>query len=246
MRRFFIEDMDERSASVRVTGEELKHLKKVLRLRPGSPAAAFDGRGLELTGIIESVGADCAIIRVEGRSFGAGESPLGITLVQGLVKGSRPELIVQKATELGVRGVHFYSSGRTIPVLREERSGNRLARLRRVAVEAAKQCGRTRVPLISFPGFDEALSLHEGGLKLLFWEGERSRTVKEALRAPLPPLSGGVVMLAGPEGGLSAEDAAKAAGRGFTAVSLGPRVLRAETAALAAVSIVQYELGDMS
>jgi len=244
MRRFFVEDIDESSKSVRVKGEEFIHLKKVLRLKAASPVAVFNGRGLELTGVIESIGPDFASIKIESRSKDKKESPVRIILLQGLVKGEKPELIVQKATELGVAEVHFYSTSRTIPVISEEKSADKVTRLRKVAIEAAKQCGRTIIPHLSFVDLDEALEIG-GGLKLLFWEGERSRGIKETIKRPLPSPPREVVILTGPEGGLSAEDASKAISKGFVPVGLGPRVLRAETAAIAAVAVLQYEIGDM-
>lgn len=244
MRRFFVAEIDEGSKTVRVRGEEFIHLKKVLRLKAGSPIAVFNGRGVELTGIIESIGPDSASVKIEGSSVGEKESPVRIILLQGLVKGEKPELIVQKATELGVAEVHFYSTSRTVPVIGEEKSVYKISRLRKVAIESAKQCGRSVIPILSFLDLDEALEI-SGGLKLLFWEGERSRGIKEILK-PLPSPPGELAILTGPEGGLSAEDASKAISKGFIPVSLGPRILRAETAALAAASILQYELGDMS
>lgn len=245
MRRFFIEDIDESSTSVRVKGEEFIHLKKVLRLKAGSVVAVFNGKGLELTGVIESIGADSAAVKIEGRTEAKKESPVKIILLQGLVKGEKPELIVQKATELGVSEVHFYSTSRTVPIISEEKSRDKTLRLRKITIEAAKQCGRTAIPLLSFVDLDEALKLG-GALKLLFWEGEKSRGIKEIIKRPLPSPLGEVIILTGPEGGLSEEDASKAVSKGFISVGLGPRVLRAETAAIAAVSILQYELGDMN
>ncbi len=245
MRRFFVADIDEDSERVSIKGAEFTHLKKVLRLRAGNAVAVFNGRGLELTGVIESVGADSASVKIEGRSTAGKESPVDIILLQGLVKGEKPELIVQKATELGVSEVHFYSTSRTVPVIGEKKSQSKVSRLRKIAVEAAKQCGRSSLPVMSFVGFEEALR-RAGTLKLLFWEDEKTVGIKDIFRGHLPSPLVSIIILIGPEGGLSEEDASKAISNGFIPAGLGPRVLRAETAAISAISIVQYELGDMN
>ncbi len=244
MRRFFVQDIKEDSETVSIRGDEFRHLTRVLRLGAGSRVVLFNGRGLELLARIESVSKTSATARIEGRLEGRAESPLGLTLVQGLVKGGKPELIIQKATELGVKGIFFYSTSRSVPRIDGKRLVERIERWRRVAVEAAKQCRRSIVPEVGgVRGLEETLSSAGGTLRLMLYEGEDAAPIGDVIRENRHGKD--AVICAGPEGGLSREDVATGRRHGFRAVSLGPRILRAETASIAAVSIVQYELGDM-
>lgn len=244
MRRFYKEDLTEHSTCVEIVGEEFYHLKRVLRLEAGSAVLLFNGKGLELSGRIEDVGRGSASVIIEGSSKGERESPLDFVLLQALLKGDRPEFIIQKATELGIREVCFYNTSRTIPRVSPDKEASRQARWKKVAIEAAKQCGRTVLPeVILAPDLKSALKGHDENLKLLLWEKEGGAGLKEALQGARGKY--GVSVLVGPEGGLSPGEAAEALGAGFVKAGLGPRILRAETAALAVMSIVQHALGDL-
>ncbi|MEK7772716.1 MAG: 16S rRNA (uracil(1498)-N(3))-methyltransferase, partial [Deltaproteobacteria bacterium] len=243
MRRFFVEDINALDSIVRIEGREFTHLKKALRLKPGSEVSVFNGRGLELFGKIESVGRDGAAVTVEGSSLNEGESPLDLTLIQGLLKGDKPELIIQKTTELGVKEVSFYTAPRTVPSFDEDKAADRVERWRRVAIEAAKQCGRTVIPRINYVDLSRAIEGREESLRIILWEGERARGIGGILDDNWN--SGSVALLVGPEGGFSAEYVDEAGKTGFIPVSLGVRILRAETAAIAGVSIIQHRLGDL-
>ncbi len=244
MRRFYDEDLSEHSTRVEIKGEEFHHLKKVLRLAPGAGVLLFNGRGLELSGKVEEVGRDSASVAIAGSSRGERESPLDFVLLQALLKGDRPEFIIQKATELGIREVCFYNTSRTIPRVSADKEASRQARWRKAAIEAAKQCGRTVLPEIVYaPDIKGALKGHDRNLKLLLWEKEGATGLKEALKGARG--MEGVSVLVGPEGGLSPGEAAEAISAGFVKVGLGPRILRAETAALAIMSIFQHALGDL-
>ncbi|MFQ5737310.1 MAG: 16S rRNA (uracil(1498)-N(3))-methyltransferase [Thermodesulfobacteriota bacterium] len=241
MRRFFVEDIDEQTRSARIAGAEFAHLKRVLRLRAGDVVALFNGKGLELHGTVEEVGRDFAEVTVRGRARESHESPVEVILLQGLLKGDKPEFIIQKATELGAAEVSFYTTARTVP-LAPNRSKE--ARWRKVAIEAAKQCGRTVVTRVTVAGdLKDATAGREGFLKLALWEGiGEAGGMRDALRGTEAER---VVVLVGPEGGFSGEDVEAAQREGFRSVGLGPRILRAETAAVAALTILQYELGDL-
>jgi 16S rRNA (uracil1498-N3)-methyltransferase len=244
MRRFFLEEIDGSAKEAEITGEEFTHLKKVLRLGPGDNAAIFNGRGLELFGRIESVGQRSAKITIEGRSEARRESPLGLVLLQGLLKGDRPEFIVQKATELGVTAICFYTTARTVPrVDHGEGVEKKLLRWKKAAIEAAKQCGRSTLPLITLaPGLREAVQETKAGLKIVLWEKEGTASLKDLLSGKAPEKA---ALLIGPEGGLSDEEVMLAEGAGFQKAGMGPRILRAETAALAAAAIVEYAFGGL-
>lgn len=243
MRRFFLEDIDGSTKEAEITGEEFTHLKKVLRLGPGDSAAIFNGRGLELFGRIESIGQRSAKITIEGRSEGRRESPLGLVLLQGLLKGDRPEFIVQKATELGLTAICFYTTARTVPRVDGEGVEKKLLRWKKAAIEAAKQCGRSTLPLVTLvPGLREAVQETKAGLKIVLWEKEGAASLKDLLSGKAPETA---ALLIGPEGGLSDEDVMLAEGAGFQKAGMGPRILRAETAAVAAAAIVEYAFGGL-
>ncbi|MBI5598275.1 MAG: 16S rRNA (uracil(1498)-N(3))-methyltransferase [Deltaproteobacteria bacterium] len=258
MRRFFAGDIPSRPAGwpagpagwkedvqcAEVRGDEFRHLKNVLRLGPGDEVTLFNGRGLEFEGKIESIGRDFARVRIERETVCRRESPINVVLLQGLVKGGKPELIVQKAVELGVNGIIFYTAERAVPKFDKERAEKKAERLMKVAIGALKQCGRAMLPEIGFrAGFNEAVGGWEDFLKIALYEGEKTRRIKDVLKAGVR--KDGIVIIVGPEGGLSDAEVAEARKRGFMPVSLGPRILRAETAAIAAMGILQYELGDM-
>jgi len=245
MRRFFVEEMTEATVRARIAGAEFTHLKKVLRLSIGADVVLFNGRGLAAQAVIEEMGDNFAEVRVTGPCPETKESPVEITLLQAFVKGDKPEFIIQKATELGASAISFYTTERTVPLAPNPK---REARWRKIAIGAAKQCRRSVLPRISVAGsLAKVLAEWEssGALKLALWEGAtEAGTIKEALRGASG--TGGVVVLVGPEGGFS-KDEVEAAGRaGFICVGLGPRILRAETAAVAALTLLQYELGDLN
>ena len=245
MRRFFIEEMTETTGTARITGAEFTHLKKVLRLSVGADVVLFNGRGLVTQAVIVEMGDNFAEVRITGPCPQTRESPVEITLLQAFVKGDKPEFIIQKATELGASAISFYTTERTVPLAPNPK---REARWRKISIGAAKQCRRGVLPRISVAGsLAKVLAEWEsrGALKLALWEGvSEAGTIKEALRSG----SGaeGVVVLVGPEGGFSKDEVDAAARAGFRIVGLGPRILRAETAAVAALALMQYELGDLN
>ncbi len=243
MRRFFLEELDGSAKEAEITGEEFTHLKKVLRLGPGDSAAIFNGRGLELFGRIESIGQRSAKITIEGRSEDRKESPFGLALLQGLLKGDKPEFIVQKATELGLTEVCFYTTARTVPRVDGEGAEKKLLRWKKAAIEAAKQCGRSTLPLITLaPGLKEAVQETKAGLKIVLWEKEGTASLKDLLSGKAPEAA---ALLIGPEGGLSDEEVKLAEGAGFQKAGMGPRILRAETAAVAAAAVIEYAFGGL-
>jgi 16S rRNA (uracil1498-N3)-methyltransferase len=248
MRRFFIENITEGSKEVRIDGPEFAHLKKVLRLGKGDALSVFDGRGLELHGHIESIGRAEAMVSIDGRVESGAESPTKVVLLQGLLKGAKPGLVVQKATELGVSSLCFYGGGRAVPGIRGDHAAGRVKRWGKIAIEAAKQCGRSVVPGVEYrANLQDALSALgslDGWSKLRgdAGDGQGSVPIKEALSSPAK--GSPVILLVGAEGGFTDAEQRAAGQAGFIPVGLGPRTLRAETAAIAILSIVLYELGE--
>jgi 16S rRNA (uracil1498-N3)-methyltransferase len=220
-----------------------QHLLAVLRLRAGAPLVVFDGRGGEHPARL--LEADRAGARIEVGEHRAveRESPLTVTLLQGLARGERMDTVVQKATELGVARIVPVAAARSVVQLAEARAGKRVAHWRAVAVAACEQCGRNRVPEITAPmDLVEAcrLAAAEAATRLWALDAEGGMPLAAA-----PPSRGDrVALLVGPEGGLADDELETAALIGFKRLRLGPRVLRTETAGPAALAALQALAGD--
>ena len=246
MARFFVAQKDVREHEGLITGQELQHMCRVLRLRPGDQVTLFDDAGREHEGVIRSVTESGAKIKIL-RSYEANrESLLEVTLAVGLTKGEKMDFVVEKATELGVRTVVPFFSTYTVPKLDQEKIAERSRRWQKIALSATKQCGRTRIPVIhGLCDFGEFVKQpFNDALKLLFWEGEPRQTLNHVYAKERGVRS--VIVAVGPEGGLNVQEANLAQEYEFKPVHLGPRVLRAETAAVAVVSLVQFLWGDLS
>jgi 16S rRNA (uracil1498-N3)-methyltransferase len=246
MARFFLPTRQIRDRRATITGSELNHLRRVLRLRPQDRVVVFDDAGCEHEGIIRSLSEDGGEIEIIRSYQVNNESPLKTTLALGLTKGEKMDWVVEKATELGVHTVLPFFSSYTIPKLNERKMAQRAERWQKIALSAAKQCGRVRIPdILGLTEFRDLLELvSRDALRLLFWEKECEQRLPE-LKETRATVSEVVVMI-GPEGGFSAHEAGLALEQGFKAVRLGPRILRAETAAVTALSAVQLLWGDLA
>jgi 16S rRNA (uracil1498-N3)-methyltransferase len=223
-----------------------QHVATVLRLRPGAPLTLFDGQGGEWAASVLATDRRGARARVGAHDPVERESPLAITLLQGLARGERMDQVVQKATELGVARILPIAAERSVVQLGEARAERRIAHWQAVAASACEQCGRNRVPEILPP-----LALAACGaapLPALRWvlDPATGRALPEAVATAQTSTTGlrEVALLVGPEGGLSDTELALAARLGFEPVRLGPRVLRTETAGLAALAALQALAGD--
>jgi 16S rRNA (uracil1498-N3)-methyltransferase len=235
----------ERLQGERVTlaGEEHRRVCRVLRLRAGDRITLFDGAGHECEAVLEAPGSRAVTAVVVGRRAAPPLVGPEVTLLVGLTKGERLELVVQKATELGVHRLVPVAAARAVPRLEAERAAGRRARWQTIAREAARQCGRADAPAIDeiTPLAGALAGAPAGALKLLFWEEAAGVPLRDCLPAT-PPAQ--VVLAVGPEGGFAPEEVAAAEGAGFHVVGLGPRILRAETAAIVAVALVGYALAE--
>ncbi len=236
LRRFFVRPESVTGERVTVVGPQAHHMASVLRLRPGDRVLVLDGSSLERVIELDQVSNQEVTGRIIGTQAGT-QSPLWVTVLQGVPKGTKMDTIIRMGTELGVAQfvpVHFHRSIAT--------GGQRTGRWRRIALEAAKQSRRSIVPIVYDPlPLPEALRLVAGYDRILIlWEGERTRTIAEGLASA--PMPGRVAVIVGPEGGLEAAEVADAARAGAVPVSVGPLVLRTETAAVVAVAMVLYEL----
>jgi len=245
MARFFVSKKDLHEKKGRVSGEELEHMRRVLRLRPGDQVTLFDDQGWEYEGVIRVYTDEIGEVEILSSFRPERESPLEITLAQALGKGEKMDWVVEKATELGVRRIAPFFSSRTVPRLDRERLERRKSRWEKIALAAVKQSGRGRIPEIVLAGdFTDLIGRSwECQLKLFFWEGESGQKLTQ-IRRERDRLDS-ILLVIGPEGGFSPAEASEAKRCGFQPVSLGKRILRTETAALAALSIVQCLWGDI-
>ncbi len=229
------------------TGEQLElgseaaaHVQRVLRLGPGDGLQLFDGVGNEFAANIASLTRGrCQVIVAEPIPAVA-ESQLKTLLLQGICRGQRMDLVIQKATELGVHRILPLRCERSVVRLSDERGERRRQHWQAVSIAAAEQCGRAQLPRIEAPcSLTQAMTQLPGhGLRILL-SPEADKGLEK-----LPP-GDEVALLVGPEGGLTSAEQAEALGAGFASFAMGPRILRTETAALTALAIVQFLHGDL-
>lgn len=218
-----------------------EHVARVLRLTAGDSLSLFNGDGSDYAATIQVVGKREVVVCVDARQILANESPLPLTLAQGVARGEKMELIVQKATELGVVRIVPLLTERSEVKLDAARAEKRLAHWRAVAASACEQSGRARLPEItstlSLPTWLGNLA-EDGALRLALLPGA-TRSSRELRFA-----AAGGVLVVGPEGGLGERDISALTAAGFDALRLGPRILRTETAGLAALAALQALHGD--
>jgi len=228
--------------TVALSQEAAQHLVKVLRLRSEAPLLLFNGDNHQYAATLVLQGKNAAAKILE-KEFIDRESNLKIQILQGISRGSRMDYTIQKAVELGVDTVLPVVTSRGNVKLSEERAENRLQHWQKVAQSACEQCGRNSVPLIQTPQtlVEALINVTIPALRLVL-AVDAAQTLKEIVN---PPLNQTVILLIGPEGGLSHDEVQMAEQAGFLRLSLGPRVLRTETAALVAMSILQAKWGDV-
>jgi len=236
--------------TVKLAVEEMRYLRDVLRLQPGAEVYVFDGEGREFHCAIAEYARDFANLRVVDEGAPARpESRLDLTLATALLKGEKFDLVVQKATELGVVRILPVMTQRADVRLRDAGDANkRVTRWQRIALEAAKQSGRARVPEIaapiSFVSLIQSRTEQNSAHLLMFSErdGESlAETLRQEVAVPLP-----VIALVGSEGGWADEEILQARAGGWRIVTIGGRILRAETAAIAVVVLLQHLFGDLN
>lgn len=215
------------------------HAVRALRLHQGEAVVLFNGRGGEYAARIERAAKSGVTVELGAFSATERESPLAVTLVQGLSTGDRMDLTVQKSVELGVRSIQPVAAEKSVVRLAGERAAARLAHWQRIAIAACEQCGRNRVPEILPVVTLARYSAPEGALKLVL-----APDAEVGLKQALGPASSEIVLAVGPEAGLSDTEEAQLVAAGFRPVSLGPRILRTESAAPAALAALNALAGD--
>ena len=241
--RFHLPEAREPGQILSISGQEFHHLRNVLRLSPGDPLSVFDGAGHGFSATILGLTLREARIRLEKAEKPSPESPLAIRLMVGVPKGEKLELVIQKATELGVVAIQPVTTVRSEVRTVSGRGEGRLARWRRVALEACKQSGRSRIPILEPPRtLEAALSDPLSGVRIVLdpMGNPLERTLLEQARE-----SGSSVLAIGPEGGWSAKEIGAFQDAGFVPIRLGPRTLRSETAAIVSTAILQCLAGDL-
>jgi len=224
-----------------IEGDAANHITRVLRLERGDPLTVFDGHGGEYAARIEEFRKGSVIVSVGEASTVVRESPLSLTLAQGVSRGERMDWVVQKATELGVARIIPVLTERTVVKLDAKQAERKLLHWKGIATAACEQSGRDRIPAIDAP------------LDLTAFLGGVDRRATRVLLSPAGSLriselarpDAGIVVLIGPEGGLADTEQRAALAAGFVAVRMGPRVLRTETAAVAALTLLQHQFGDL-
>ena len=244
MPRFFIDPLADGAVQAVIHGEDARHIQRVLRMQKGEALTLCDGCGWEYSCVLERLEKDKAVCSILARNPSVSEPRTFITLFQGLPKAGKMEIILQKCVELGVSAFYPMDTERTVVRMDQKDTQRRTERWQRVAEEAAKQSGRGRIPQVHpLMTFHQALAQDSSDLRILLWEQECSNSLRSVL-APLPR-GMSISLIVGPEGGIAGTEADYAAAQGVVSVTLGPRILRTETAGMAAAAAILYQMEEM-
>ena len=244
MRRFFISPEQLNLPRPFIGGDDARHLRTVLRLKPGDMIAVLDGKGHEYQARIVSMDGERVYVALEAAVMKETESAVEIVLAQGYLKDKKMDDLIRPLTELGITRWIPFLAARSVPAPNEKKMLVRQARWRKLSQEAVKQCGRQR-PMHIEPvmRFEEALhQARSCDLKLLFWERSAESRKVEPHWTRQPSM---LFIMIGPEDGFEPHEVDSARQEGFLVVGMGPRILRAQTAALSAAVIAQFVFGDM-
>ncbi len=240
MNRFFVKPEDISGGIAVITGEDVKHISKVLRMQPGDAIMLSDGAGFEYRAEITDISRERVELRCGEKMPCAAEPKRRITLYQGIPKAGKMELIIQKCVELGVSEIVPAAAERSVVRIKPGEYEAKRMRYQRVSYEAAKQSGRGIIPRIGELTTFKTAGLSRHDLILIAYEDERQTTLKSVLRENAAAKD--IALIIGPEGGLEESEVKSLASRGGRAVSLGRRILRTETAGMAAIAMILYEL----
>lgn len=240
MPRFFVTKEDVSENCVIIRGDDAFHIARALRMAVGDEITVADMQGVEYSCRLTKIRDEACECEILESRCGKTESPVDITLYMAYPKGDKLEVIIQKAVELGALRIVPFESSRCVKRPKADKAEKQNARLCKIAEEAAKQCGRSRLPEVSMPiSFSEMLvKAKEADLTLFCYEGDGTIRLSDALAKKENPKTLSVVV--GCEGGFSIEEAKTAVDAGLLAVNLGPRILRCETAPTAVLSIISY------
>lgn len=238
MPRFFVEVAGVPGALQPIVGEDAAHIARSLRMRPGEKIELADGRGRDYLCEIVSVDADLVEVKILSTAPSSSEHSVQMTLYAAVTKGEKMDMLVQKAVELGVSAIVPVITKRCVHLPDEKSAKNKLQRWNKIALEASKQSGRGRVPIVSeFIGFREAVQrAAQSDLPLMAYE-RADKPLRDVLESAVFQ---SCALLTGPEGGLEESEVQEARQQGLHIISLGRRILRAETAPLYVLSVLSY------
>ena len=244
MRRLFYKGT--LAAVIEITGDDAHHLMHVMRAKEGQEVIVVDAENQVARMAMSAFREGVVTLTLQERLAADTESPIGLVLAQCLLKADKMDLVVQKAVELGAVGVIPVRSQNCVVRYDAKKAAARRGRWQKIADEAAKQCGRTALlSVAAVTDLNDFLQQNAASAEtelIFFYENEQDQTVKSYLSQVQAKR---IVLLVGPEGGFSLDEAAAVAAASGHSVTLGPRILRAETAALTALAVVQYEKGDL-
>jgi len=246
MSKFFIGKESITGDFIDITGEDVLHIRKVLRMRTGETLTACDNDGTDFECEITDIDDKHVTAKILKSWKSENEAPIRVTLYQGIPKSDKMDFIIQKCVELGIDTIVPVKTERTVVKFENSKDENKKQqRWQKIAVEAAKQCNRSRLPKVTGPmDFKNALEMAgNSNLVLIPYENEMVHGLKSVLRDNSSAKS--IAVFIGPEGGFAEDEVKKCIELGFHSVSLGKRILRTETAGLTVLSILMYELGDV-
>jgi 16S rRNA (uracil1498-N3)-methyltransferase len=247
LRRFFVEKILPGTGFVSITGKEARHIRNVLRMKEGEMLILMDKEGQSFEATIGAIHYKEVKVTITKTLPPLPSSPVKISLAQALIKSHPMEYLIQKVTELGIHSIHPFYSERTVIQLRSAHLKNKMDRWMEIMKSACKQCGRVTLPDVNTPLLFEKIikdAPDTKTLKILLWEDEDKVDLKRLLTSMSSAPH--VFVIVGPEGGFTLNEINLAKDAGFHIVSLGNRILRAETAAVSLLSIIQYEWGDLN
>ncbi|WP_068784906.1 16S rRNA (uracil(1498)-N(3))-methyltransferase [Paenibacillus phocaensis] len=251
MQRYFVEPAQFRGQDVTIAGEDARHIGRVMRAKPGDKLIVSDGVSREVLAEITSIEPQQVTAAILEELAGSGEPWLQVTVAQSLPKGDKMETVIQKCTEIGAASFLPFLSERTVVQYDSKKEEKRLARWQKIAKEAAEQAHRSRVPAVESPVKWEKLlaALPDYDLICLCYEKEEGQQLRDVLKpfaaALAPDAAVKVAVIVGPEGGFTEAEVQEAEAAGAVSVGLGRRILRTETAAMAALTCIMYESGEM-
>jgi 16S rRNA (uracil1498-N3)-methyltransferase len=244
MRYFFVESSLLKKPFSTIEGSEARHMKSVLRLKPGDRIRVFDGEGFEYDASIHRFFDDRVEIKIARKFPGTRESPVQIGVAQALLKEKKMDRLLRHLCELGVTHWIPFISERSVPRPGQKQISARIQRWNRIVQESCKQCRRSKLPrIIETLSFEDVLDYGSScDLQIVFYENESA-----TLKSLMPPNSAPsrILLILGPEGGFSDQEIENARAAGCVVAGLGSRILRAETASIAACTLVQFLCGDM-
>lgn len=241
MSRFFIEKENIANGIATIVGEDVKHISRVLRLSEGAFVTLCDGNGMDYEAKISEVYSENVKLEILNKMPSETESKVKVTIYQAIPKAGKTETIVQKCVELGVYKIVIFASKRCVVKIEKKQEENKLKRYNRVAMEAAKQSKRGIIPKVEgFYDYHE-LDFSRHDAVIFAYEEEKNNSLKQAL-SNIKGKVKDVALIIGPEGGFESEEADYFVKNGAISVSLGKRILRTETAGMAALSMILYEL----